>query len=149
MRSFTVKQLAPVAGLALVGHHLRRLDSVFKRMDAALPVRGGVASNDIVRSYLGLLAQGKIDFDAIENFRGDAFYQDSLGIGLLPSSATLRQRMDSGAGPLAGFAVALIETLLAGARSEFGVLACGWLPLDIDVFAMDNSATAKEGVGRT
>jgi hypothetical protein len=34
-------------------------------------------------------------------------------------------------------------------RSYVGLLACGWLPLDIDTFAMDNSGTAKEGVGRT
>ena len=29
------------------------------------------------------------------------------------------------------------------------MLPCGWLPLDIDTFAMDNGGTAKEGVGRT
>lgn len=153
MRPFTVKQLSydltPVAGLALVGHHLQQLTPVFKRVDAAVAVRTGVASSDIVRSYLDLLVQGKSDFDAIEGFRGDAFFKQSLGIGLLPSSATLRQRMDSGAGVLTGFAPALIETLLASARAEFGVLPCGWLPLDIDVFPMDNSDTAKEGVGRT
>ena len=67
---FTVKQLSydltPVAGLALVGHHLRGLAPVFKRMDQALAVRTGVAASDIVRSYLGLLVQGKSDFDAIE-----------------------------------------------------------------------------------
>ena len=48
----------------------------------------------VLRSYLGLLVQGKSDFDAIGNFRGDAFYKQALGIGLLPSSPTLRQRMD-------------------------------------------------------
>ncbi|MBI3759121.1 MAG: transposase [Deltaproteobacteria bacterium] len=62
------------------------------RLDAVLPVRGGVSNSDIVRSYMGLLAQGKSDFDAIP---------------------------------------------------------CGWLPVDIDTFAMDNSCTAKECVGRT
>jgi hypothetical protein len=29
------------------------------------------------------------------------------------------------------------------------VLPCGWLPVDIDTFAMDNGGTVKEGVGRT
>ena len=29
------------------------------------------------------------------------------------------------------------------------MLPCGWLPLDVDTFAMDNGQTAKEGVGRT
>ena len=39
--------------------------------------------------------QGKSDFDAIENFRGDAFFKQTLGIGLLPYSPTLRRRMDA------------------------------------------------------
>ena len=153
MPAFTIKQLScdltPVAGLSLVGHHLSRLAPVLGRIDAALPVRTGVATSDIVRAYVGLLVQGKSDFDAIENYRGDTFYKQSLGISLLASSATLRQRMDAAAAPLLEHAPALIETLLAQARPEFGTLACGWLPLDIDAFVMDNSDTAKQGVGRT
>jgi len=39
--------------------------------------------------------QGKSDFDAIENHRGDKFYKHALGIELLPSSPTLRQRRDA------------------------------------------------------
>jgi hypothetical protein len=153
MRPFTIKQLdydlTPVAGLSLVGHHLQRRQTVFKRIDAAAAVRTGVATSDIVRSYLGLLVQGKSDFDAIENFRADKFFKQALGIGLLASSATLRQRMDGQADVVARFVPDLIEALLLGARCDFGVLACGWLPLDVDTFAMDNSGTAKEGVGRT
>jgi hypothetical protein len=141
--------LTPVAGLALVGHHLKRLLPVFDQIDEALPVRTGVRSSDIVRSYLGLLVQGKSDFDAMENFRGDAFFKRSLGIGLLPSAVTLRQRLDAQAAELFDFVPPLIETLLRRARPDYGVLACGWLPLDIDTFAMDNGGTTKEGVGRT
>ena len=66
MRPFIVQQLdydiTPVAGLALVGHHLNRLAPVFKRIDTTLPVVGGVANSDVLRSYLGLLVQGKSDF---------------------------------------------------------------------------------------
>ena len=153
MRPLIVKQLkydlTPVAGLALVGHHLKRLTPVFKRIDKALPVRTGVETSDIVRSYVGLLVQGKSDFDAMENFRGDTFFKQSLGIGLLPSSVTLRQRLDAQAGDLFDFVPALIESLLSSARPDYGVLPCGWLPLDIDTFAMDNGGTVKEGVGRT
>ena len=29
----------------------------------------------------------------------------------------------------------MIQTLLAGQRPDYGVLPCGWLPLDIDTFA--------------
>jgi Transposase DDE domain group 1 len=153
MRQFIVKQLdydlTPVAGLALVGHHLKRLAPVFKQIDQALPVKSGVSNSDILRSYLGLLVQGKSDFDAIENFRGDAFFKQALGVGLLPSSPTLRQRLDARASELFGHMDALTETLLAAAKPDWGLLPCGWLPLDVDTFAMDNSKTAKECVGRT
>ncbi|CAN7724978.1 IS1380 family transposase [Variovorax sp. LjRoot84] len=153
MRPFIVKQLdydlTPVAGLALVGHYLNRLAPVFKQLDAALPVRSGVANSDILRSYLGLLVQGKSDFDAIENFRGDAFFKQALGIKLLPSSPTLRQRMDARAVELFDFLPVLIETLLSDVRLDYGVLPCGWLALDVDTFAMDNGGTVKDGVGRT
>ena len=153
MHQLIVKQLdydlTPVAGLALVGHYLTALQPTLARLDAALPLKGGVINSDIVRSYLGLLVQGKSDFDAIENFRGDTFFKQALGIGLLPSSPTLRQRMDARAVELFDFVPSMIQTLLAGQRPDYGVLPCGWLPLDIDTFAMDNGGTVKEGVGRT
>jgi Transposase DDE domain group 1 len=153
MHPIEVKQLkydlTPVAGLALVGDHLKALAPVLARLDAALPVRGGVSNSDIVRSYLGLLVQGKSDFDAIENHRGDKFYKHALGITLLPSSPTLRQRMDAQAHTLSPHVLPMIETLLTRRLPDYGVLPCGWLPVDIDTFAMDNGGTSKEGVGRT
>ena len=153
MRQLIVKQLdhdlTPVAGLALVGHYLKALQPVFKRMDAALPVRSGVSNSDVCRAYVGVLVQGKSDFDAIENFPGDAFFKQALGIDLLPSSPTLRQRLDAKATEIFDFVPPMVETLLASQRPDYGVLPCGWLPLDVDTFAMDNGGTAKEGVGRT
>ena len=120
MRQLIVQQLdydlTPVAGLSLVGHYLNALRPMFKRLDAALRVKGGVVNSDVVRSYLGLLVQGKSDFDAVENFRGDTFYKQALGIGLLPSSPTLRQRMDARSVELFDFVPPMIETLLAGQR---------------------------------
>ena len=56
MRPFIVKQLdydlTPVAGLALVGHHLNRLAPVFKQLDGALPVKNGVVNSDVLRRAL-------------------------------------------------------------------------------------------------
>jgi hypothetical protein len=152
-RPLVVKQLSydltPVAGLALVGHYLNAVRTVFGRLDAALPVKGGVANSDILRGYLGLLVQGKSDFDAIENLRGYAVYKQALGIGLLPSIQTLRQRMDALAADLFDFVAPVTETLLGSQRPDYGALPCGCLPLDVDAFAIDNGGTAKEGVGRT
>ncbi len=153
MRPILVKQLdyelTPTAGLALVGHYLNTLSPVLTRIDAALPVRGGVANSDIVRSYVGLLVQGKSDFDAIENLRGDRFFRQALGMAQTPSSPTLRQRMNAQAAGLSEHSAPMIEQLLARHAPDYGVLPCGWLPVDIDTFAMDNSGSAKEGVGRT
>ena len=153
MRQLIVKQLdydlTPVAGLALVGHFLKGLQPVLGRLDAALPIKGGVVNSDVVRSYLGLLVQGKSDFDAIENYRGDTFFKTALGIHLLPSSPTLRQRMDARAADLFEFVPTMMESLLTREKPDYGVLPCGWLPLDVDTFAMDNGQTVKEGVGRT
>jgi hypothetical protein len=153
MRRIEVKQLeydlTPVGGLALVGHYLKALAPQWAALDVALPVRSGVANSDVLRSYLGLLVQGKSDFDAIEGYRGDKFYKEALGIALLPSSPTLRQRMDAQAAAMFEHVPGMIEQLLRSQRPDYGVLPCGWLPLDVDTFAMDNSGTAKEGVGRT
>jgi hypothetical protein len=37
----------------------------------------------------------------------------------------------------------MIERLLVRSAPDYGVLPCGWLPLDIDTFTMDNSGTSK------
>ena len=153
MRRLVLKQLdydlTPVAGMALVGHYLKALDRQWKALDAQHPIRGGVVNSDVLRAYLGLLTQGKSDFDAIENYRTDAFFKQALGITSLPSSPTLRQRLDARAADFFEYLPPMIESLLAGQRPDYGLLPCGWLPLDIDTFAMDNGGTAKEGVGRT
>ncbi len=147
IRTIKVKQLkydlTPVAELALVSDHLKPLAPVFARLDKALPIRAGVANSDILRSYLGLLVQGKSDFDAIESHRGAKFYKQALGIRLLPSSPTLRQRLDAQAAALGAYVPAMIETLLQARRADYDVLPCGWLAVDIDTFAMDNGGTSK------
>jgi hypothetical protein len=154
MPSITIKQLhydlTPTAGLSLIGHYLDLLEPELKRIDAAVPVRrGGVSTSDVLRSCLGLLAQGKSDFDAIEKVREDEFFRRALGIAQLPSSPTLRQRLDAQAEQSFDAVPEMIEALLAAACPDLGLLPCGWLPLDVDTFAMDNGGTRKDGVGRT
>ena len=82
MRRIEIKQLdydlTPVGGLALVGHYLRAMTPQWARRDGELPLRGGVSNSDVLRSYLGLLVQGKSDFDAVENYRGDKFFKEAL-----------------------------------------------------------------------
>jgi hypothetical protein len=157
MTDFIIKKLPYAltsnAGLALVGQYFKRL-GINQRIDPRFPISGkGIANSDILKSYLGLLVQGKNDFDAIEAFRGDAFFSRALGVGAVPSSPTLRQRMDSHAADwfeLVGeINFALLSAKYAGKSVDFGALPCGYMPVDWDTFVMDNSGTKKEDVGRT
>jgi len=157
MTDFIIKklpyELTSNAGLALVGQYFKRL-GINQRIDPKYPLSGkGIANSDILKSYLGLLVQGKNDFDAIEAFRSDAFFSRALGIGAVPSSPTLRQRMDTHSADwfeLVGeLNFALLSSKYGGAAVDFGVLPCGYMPVDWDTFVMDNSGTKKQDVGRT
>eukprot|EP01030_Chromulinospumella_sphaerica_P013751 gene13751-13534_t len=156
MTDFIIRKLpydlSSHAGLALVGQYLKRIN-FSALVDPKFPVRSGVANSDIVRSYLGLLCLGKNDFDAIESFRTDAFFMRSLGLKTVPSSPTLRQRMNAQAldwfDLAAELNTALLSSRINGQPIDFGRLPCGYTALDIDTFAMDNSGTTKELVGRT
>jgi hypothetical protein len=76
MTDFLIKRLpydlSSHAGLAFIGQYLKRIN-INALIDPAFPVRSGISNSDILKSYLGLLCLGKNDFDAIENFRGNAF----------------------------------------------------------------------------
>lgn len=156
MSDFLIKQLpydlSSHAGLALVGKYLAHIN-LNALVDPKFPVRSGVANSAILKSYQALLCQGKSDFDAIEAFRSDAFFKRSLRLDAVPSSPTLRQRMNAHALSWFDLASVINEALLScriqGQCIDFGRLPCGYTPLDIDTFAMDNSGTKKELVGRT
>jgi hypothetical protein len=51
-------------------------------------------TSDIAKSMGGLISLGKPDFDAIEPFRNDRFFRESLGISRVPRAASPRQRLD-------------------------------------------------------
>lgn len=156
MTDFVIKKLpydlTSNAGLALVGQYFKHL-GVSARVDRQFPVGvGGIANSDILKSYLGLLVQGKNDFDAVEEFRGDSFFTRSLDVGVVPSCSTLRQRMDTHAASwfeLAGeFNEALLSVKYATGPVDFGALPCGYMAVDWDTFVMNNAGTKKEAVVR-
>lgn len=157
MTDFIIKKLpydlTSNAGLALVGQYMNRL-AINKRIDGKFPVGvGGISNSDILKSYLGLLVQGKNDFDAVEEFRGDDFFTRALDVATVPSSSTLRQRMDTHAPSwfelAAEFNLALLSAKYATGPIDFGALPCGYMAVDWDTFVMNNSGTQKEAVGRT
>lgn len=143
------RNLTALSGLAFVGVALHRFAEIARRIDPVFPVRHGLPSSQILTSYIGLLVEGKSDFDAIEGKRDEAFFPRALGLSSVPSAATLRQRMDA-LGVVGSEAVdALLVPLLKRGRAQFATTTSGHVPLDIDVFCLDNSDSKKQGVGRT
>ena len=137
------------SGVALVGLAINRFTSLNSRVAKAAPCKG-VATADVLRCYLGLLCQGKSDFEAIRPFfEDDAFFAAALGVNKVPSPETLRQRMDAVAEATMRIVDFCTLEFLKKAKAEFSTLETGHMPLDLDVFTQDNSNTKKEGASWT
>jgi hypothetical protein len=98
---------------------------------------------------IGLICIGKPDFDAIEPFRDDPFFPQSLGLDSVPSSPTLRQRLDSAKGVFDN--IILEESAGLVGRLAPAITPCysNLVAVDVDVSPFDNSKTKKEGVSWT
>ena len=142
----STRHLTSTAGLMLLGQCF--LIAEIERLDVRLPKRGKMKLSDLVKAYLGLLALGKSDFEAMEAFRRDRFFQEALGIHQVPGSVWLRQQLEAYAEGLREHTDAWSVRLLR--RSQAPITADnGYACLDFDTFVMDNSGSKKECVGRT
>ncbi len=138
------------SGLALIGLCLNRFTSLTSRLGAVSRLKkGAIAHADIIRSYIGLLCLGKSDFEAISGFRQDRFFRESLGLKEVPSEPTLRQRMEEHVEVFRTIVNFCATEFLLKSQALMSALPMGHVPLDIDVFTMDNSGTKKKGVSRT
>lgn len=152
---FTNERIISPSGLAIVGGMLGKSELV-KRLnripvDAQKRCEPQIKNGDIALTYIGLLTQGKTQYEAVKEMADDPkFFKDALGIiRAIPTAETLRQRMD-------GIGDSRREDILQANLSMFtahgvkpGPLPSGLTPLDIDVSPFDNSRTSKEGVSRT
>lgn len=146
------------SGLGLIGLLLSKTN-LHKRFSTLkipeIKSSPSILNGDVVSSYVGLLCQGKNDFDYIEPFRDDPFFYRALGVQVVPSSATLRQRLDQIAKGDGWKSVILEESsrLLTHLDTPVTPISTSdentYVPLDIDVSPFDNSNTKKEGVSRT
>ncbi len=146
----TTEFYTPVAGLYFVGHAINKQTTLGKNLQK-VKKRHGIANIDLIRTYCGLLAQGKSDFDAVDNYRHDDWFKRSMGIKQMPSASRLRQRFDEDATQL----IPHIEDSLPEVLRNFNAPVTPLpenldkfrhIPLDMDVFPMDNSNTKKEKV---
>jgi hypothetical protein len=138
------------SGLAIIGLCINRFSDLPKQV-AGKMTRGQdkISHTDIVRSMLGLLCLGKSDFEAISSMRDDTYFKQSLGISTVPSVERLRQRLDENAETLLPIIKGCSVVMLKNGKVPITGLDTGHIPLDADVFPMDNSNTRKEGVSRT
>ena len=136
------------SGLAMIGMAINQ-HTPLKKTLRQVKRRHGIPNIELIRTYVGQLAKGKSDFDAIENVRDDRFFQDALGIRQMPSSARLRQRFDEDASDFIPLIDDAIVAFVQNIQAPVTALSTGHVPLDMDVFPMDNSKTKKEGVSRT
>ena len=151
---FTNERLITPSGLTIVGGMLGK--SSFVKQCNRIPVdkkrsEPQIKDGDILLTYIGLLCQGKTEFEAVKEMQDDPeYYKYALGIARsIPSAETLRQRMDDiGSGIRAKILNANVEMFHAHGV-EPSALQSGEVPVDIDVTPMDNSKTHKAGVSRT
>jgi hypothetical protein len=136
-----------IAGLILKKTDLkRRLNEVKLRNNANPLIKNG----DVAISYIGLLCQGKSDFDDVREMLEDKeFYSNALDIRNIPSSETLRQRMDMVEKKFRSIILEENVKMLKATDAQLTPCYKNWLPLDIDVSPFDNSNTKKEGVSYT
>ena len=148
------ERLTNYGGLALIGALLDTTRITERVAGIRLPTCATpeISHGDIITSMTGLLSLGLSSFAAIEQFRGDPFFVQSLGLNACPSESILRQRLD---GVETAFDAILKEEsahLLRQRMPSLGLLTTSagrFAPLDVDVSPFDNSGSQKEGVSLT
>lgn len=150
--------LSTHSGLGLIGLLLSKT-KLSKRI-SKLKIPGGkatpsISNGDVITSYIGILCQSKNDFDYIQPFREDPFFYRALNVQVVPSSATLRQRLDQMGQVDYSKKIILEESTHLINQFDQPITPIplsneeALVPLDIDVSPFDNSNTKKEGVSRT
>lgn len=151
---FSNERLITPSGLVFVGQILGK-SSFVKKINRA-PVSSEylqkqIKNGDILLTYIGMLCQGKPQYEAVREMMDDPdYYKYALGIAYaLPSAETLRQRFDMIGDSLRRDILLANIDMLREMKIEPSALENGHVPVDIDVTPFDNSKTKKEGVSRT
>jgi len=148
------ERLITPSGLPLVGAMLGKSELVERCNAMSVTDKRSqpqIKNGDILLTYIGLLCQGKTDFEAVREMDDDPeFYKMALGIEKsLPSAETLRQRMDDIGASLRSEIINANTAMFRNYGITPSALPNGYVPVDIDVTPFDNSKTKKEGVSRT
>jgi len=151
---FSNERLITPSGLVFVGQILGKSNFVKKINRAPISnkyLQKQIKNGDILLTYIGMLCQGKPQYEAVREMMDDPdYYKYALGIAYaIPSAETLRQRFDMIGDTLRKDILQANIDMLHEMKIEPTALPNGYVPVDIDVTPFDNSKTKKEGVSRT
>ena len=141
------------AGLVFIGQmaKLAGLDAVAKAVTIGRPQ---IPTQDILKTMLGLMVQGKTDFDHVKPLAGNRYFMNAVDVDRIPSAETYRQTFQRIAlnteleGLLPGCSVKLWKK--TGMTHEYVQKdEKQWVRLDIDPVIYDNDETKKEGATYT
>lgn len=146
--------LSSHSGLALIGALVddTRLKVRLSQVTLQSCLEPEISHSDVACSMIGLLCLGKPDFAAIEPFRHDPFFVQSLGLETCPSGVTLRQRLDMVGSAFDTIVKEESADMIRQRMPELAPVSTSagkFVPLDLDVSPFDNSKTQKEGVSKT
>ena len=141
----TTDQIHSTGGIALVG-------KICERIGFGSP-SSTMSHPEILKSLVGLFAQGRTRFEEIDLFRSDRLFRDSFGLAYVPARETLRLYLERMASEtehvqkeVDGATISLLKrSTLTPIRTEIQ----SYLPVDVDTSPFDNSKSHKEGVSRT
>lgn len=151
---FSDERLITPSGLALVGGALAKSDLVKRANRMSIDRKRSqpqIKNGDIFLTYIGLLCQGKPQFESVKELQEDPeYYKAALGISYgIPSAETLRQRMDAIGSSRRDDILTSNVMMLRSLEVCPTTLESGYVPVDLDVTPFDNSKSHKEGVSRT
>lgn len=151
---FSDERLITPSGLVFVGQILGKSNFVKKINRAPVSdeyLQKQIKNGDILLTYIGMLCQGKPQYEAVREMMDDPdYYKYALGIAYsIPSAETLRQRFDMLGDTLRKDILQANVDMIHEMKIEPSALDNGYVPVDIDVTPFDNSKTHKEGVSRT
>lgn len=114
-----------------------------------------ISNRDIFMTYMGILSQGRTEFERVDEYRSNEYFRQALEIEKSPSCSILRQRFNAIGdieSNLKDVKKIIDETnveILQTQNVELTPCYQNYVPLDIDVTPMDNSGSKKEGVSYT
>jgi hypothetical protein len=112
---------------------------------------GFISDYDVVKTVIALITLGKTSFEDVEDYRGDKFFKKVLNLKTVPSSVTIRQRIETYDSGMWSVLRQINTDFLYNYFQEEAVEIKGtnYIIVDSDVTPMDNSDTKKEGVAKT